>query len=504
MNVKLLNPKNLAREVYVYGYHFSWKIHTITIICSLLGVSAIGVLFQLKPFFFCMTIVIVGLMLPVLILHMYKGMYEQKRFSDAVTYGEQMLYSFQKSQKIITALKETRELFEEGRMRNLLDEAIAYLESGNVSIEGDMLRDALAIIEQKYSCEKIRTIHELLVNSEYHGGKVRESIFLLLDDIEVWKRRNYLLQAEKKKGNRDNIVSIIVATILCAIALYALDGMGRLYPAAGKIEIFSIGIIQISSFVFIMFMLYVLLQSMKGLARDWLKQEGVNIADYSMASYERVMNYDERNGRRKQMIVAIICLVCALVFLIRKNIWISIGGIGCTVVILIWNRISYNLARKDVTQELYVSLPQWLMEMALLLQNNNVQISLMKSVDTATPILKRELELLQIRLMEHPNQLHSYTDFCKRFDVPEVQSCMKMLHSISEAGTGDAAVQMQHLITRVHEMQNRADDITSKRLAFHTKILFSYPVLAATLKLLIDLTIGMLAMFKILNGIGGV
>ena len=51
-NLKLLNPRNLAREVHVYGYHFSWKMHTLTIVCSLLGISAIGVLFKLKPLFF--------------------------------------------------------------------------------------------------------------------------------------------------------------------------------------------------------------------------------------------------------------------------------------------------------------------------------------------------------------------------------------------------------------------------------------------------------------------
>ena len=96
-NLKLLNPKNLAKEVHVYGYHFSWRTHTLTILCSLLGISAIAVLFKLKPMFFGITILVLGIILPVFILNMYKSMYEQKRFSDAVTYSEQILYSFQKA-----------------------------------------------------------------------------------------------------------------------------------------------------------------------------------------------------------------------------------------------------------------------------------------------------------------------------------------------------------------------------------------------------------------------
>ena len=34
--LSLLNPKNLAHEVHVYGYDFSWKIHVFLLLCSLI------------------------------------------------------------------------------------------------------------------------------------------------------------------------------------------------------------------------------------------------------------------------------------------------------------------------------------------------------------------------------------------------------------------------------------------------------------------------------------
>ena len=109
---KLLNPKNLEKEVSVYGYHFSWKTHLLFVLVSLSGIGAIGVLFQLKPVLFTIVLLITFCLIPVLILDMYKKMYEQKRFADATTYMEQMLYSFQKSGKVLNALTETREVFE--------------------------------------------------------------------------------------------------------------------------------------------------------------------------------------------------------------------------------------------------------------------------------------------------------------------------------------------------------------------------------------------------------
>ena len=30
--LKLLNPKNLAAEVHVYGYNFSWKAHMLVVL----------------------------------------------------------------------------------------------------------------------------------------------------------------------------------------------------------------------------------------------------------------------------------------------------------------------------------------------------------------------------------------------------------------------------------------------------------------------------------------
>lgn len=57
-------------------------------------------------------------------------MYEQKRFADTATYMEQMLYAFQKTGKVLSALKETRETFEPGHMRDIVDEAVRHLEDG--------------------------------------------------------------------------------------------------------------------------------------------------------------------------------------------------------------------------------------------------------------------------------------------------------------------------------------------------------------------------------------
>lgn len=500
----LLNPRNLAREVHVYGYNFSWKSHALLLMCALVGISAIGILFELKPLYFSIVIVAVMGLLPMLILTSYKRMYEQKRFSDVVTYMEQMLYSFQKTKKVSAALTETRELFDGGMMREVIDRALIYLQKGYAVTEAGVLREALQLVEERYPCMKLHTVHELLASSEEYGGDADNSIQLLLANLELWKRRGYKLQANKKNSHTDNVISIIVATGFCVIALYILDGMQNMYPGnAAEMSIFKAELIQLSSLLFLIFMLYVLIKSLKNLATDWLQTERMHKTDVILESYHKVMNYDEAREKRKSVIWATPLFVGAAVSFFAYSKWVGMLMLAFGAFMLCQHKIGYRLAKKDVNEELYFSLPQWLMEMALLLQNNNVQVSIAKSVDGAPSVLREELKLLMERLHQAPDKLKSYTDFCKEFDIPEAGSCMKVLHAISESGTGSASVQIANLIQRVNEMQDIADEIRNGTIAYKAKVIFSYPLIGCTVKLLTDLSVGMLSMFHMLGNLGG-
>ena len=77
-----------------------------------------------------------------------------------------------------------------------------------------------------------------------------------------------------------------------------------------------------------------------------------------------------------------------------------------------------------------------------------------------------------------------------------------MMHAISENGTGDVRIQMNHFISRVNEMQAAADQLQNQTATFHMRLIFSYPVVAATAKLLLDMTTGMIVMFQILGSMG--
>ena len=283
-----------------------------------------------------------------------------------------------------------------------------------------------------------------------------------------------------------------------------LDAMSRMFP--GTVEpgyIFRTGVIQVTSILFILGMIHVMVKSQRTLTANWLQTESLFKEEYLLASYNTCRNYNEAKEKRKSLIFATPFLLGAVAAFFFQITWLGVLAVVIGAFMLMQHRVGYRLARKDVNAELYLSLPQWLMDMALLMQNNNVQVSIAKSVQEAPVILRQELNELLERLEAAPDRLKSYTDFCKDFDIPEAQTCMKMLHAISESGTGNAKVQIHNLVQRVQEMQNISDEIRNSSIAFKAKLLFSYPVMAATIKLLIDLSFGMLVMLEMLGNMGG-
>ena len=99
-----------------------------------------------KPLFLAGVLLTVLFVFPVLVLDMYKKMYEQKRFGDACAYMEQLLYAFQKTGKIVSALKEVRGIFGEGQIRLCVEEAIAHMEYGHPVGEQGVLREGLQTV----------------------------------------------------------------------------------------------------------------------------------------------------------------------------------------------------------------------------------------------------------------------------------------------------------------------------------------------------------------------
>ena len=490
------NPVNLQKEVHAFGYDFRWTTYLLTIIFVSLLLAAVGIFFKLQPVFMVPIIVVMFVLIPVFIVDMYRRMYEQKRFADVTDYMEQVLYSFRKERKVLRALKECYDAMPDGMMRRTIGDAVDYIENGQAETDKGFLYEALMKIENIYPCDKLHLVHELLINAEERGGEVENSIVLLLEDLECWKRQIYGLQGNKKKSHMDNIISIVLAVILCGADMYIMNVVKDMANGGADVSIFKMTAVQISSFLFLLVCIFTFYKSTKKLTKDWLQRDA---ADESaiLRSYEYVKNYDEKKELRNSVLFALPLFTAAILSYIW---WSLVGSVICILLaafLLIQHRFSYRMNMRDVKNALYLAFPEWMMDMALLLQTNNVQVAIARSAPRAEKVLQKELTLLEERIKKNPDDVKSYTDFCEVFNIPEITSCMKMLYSISESGSGDAGRQISNLIGHVHKLQDKQTELKNESISFAMQMIFFYPVAATSMKLLVDMTAGMLLVFQL-------
>ena len=108
-------------------------------------------------------VILLGLFcLPILLFHIYLQKKENIRFNDVDIYIHQMSYSFQRSPKIVTALKDVSKIVS-GKMKQVVDKAIYEIE---IDKSSDIFQKALGIIEKEYDCQRVKTLHRFLISIE--------------------------------------------------------------------------------------------------------------------------------------------------------------------------------------------------------------------------------------------------------------------------------------------------------------------------------------------------
>lgn len=140
-------PWNLKNEIGTLGYSFGNK-QILMVYGAIIGIMVLtGYLFKL-PILWQLPILLAGVLFaPTVVRNIYKNKYEGRRFADVNVYIEQMLYAFENSHRILTALQDVGELFPKGAMKDIISEAVAMIfpyqrlpRQRNMMMRGDHLR----------------------------------------------------------------------------------------------------------------------------------------------------------------------------------------------------------------------------------------------------------------------------------------------------------------------------------------------------------------------------
>lgn len=475
-------PWNLAREIRVFGYGFSIK--RIGLIYGLIIALMVGIGLAFKlPMLWTLPLIVAGLWYsPTLVRNSYRNKFERQRFSDVNVYIEQMLYAFKNSQKILTTLEDVKVLYPAGTaMREAIDDAIAVITDPTAVKNNESAEHhALGLIEARYPNDYVRSLHRFMLKVESIGGNFDSSIELLLGNRAMWENRIHRLQDQRRQRRSQILGSIAASTALCLLMLYILPT---------EVDISTMTPVRIANVILVIAFTRIYLAADTKLSSDLLRSQSYEDDQKLLNEYERYVNYDPRKGFRASLVFAIFpVLIIAAGMFLMENTWVTVAGVVLLPVMLFQHILGHNLLGKRLRREISVAFPQWLMELALLLQADNVQVAIFKTTDTALPVLRPELNKLRDRLLADPAASEPFMEFFQEFQMPEITTSMQMLYSLSIGGGGDADEQVANIVKRNNIILDRAEQQQNDDSLSSLYTLFLLPVLLGGVVLMVDMT----------------
>ena len=496
-SLRMLNPKNVITEIYRYGYNFSFMNYLKYLFAVYAIFGVMSYLYGLRIPFIIVILAVCTVCLPFIILTIYRNMYEQKKFMDLTSYMEQILYSFKRKSKILSALEDTLVLFPEGGLHDAIIEAINHIKNGQTT--GNIYREAFAIIEKEYGCKRLYATHNFLIKVEEHGGEFDRNLNILITDKSFWMERIYSLQSEKKNIKTKITIGIILSFIIVGITLIMLPKGG--YDIAGQMRGFDIRentISQITTTVVFILNFLIWFFANQKLSGSWINIEKDVPFEDLKKKYDRVMHDGMAKEKKKWRVTAIAFALVAIAchFTLHNTLVTIVMFALAGAMIFQPNRI-YKNAKKGISREIDKAFPEWLMSMALLLQTDNVHVALSRTIDNAPEILKEELYLLKERIDERPNDIEPYLKFFDKLDLPDVATAMKMLYSMHEYGADDIGIQIEALVQRNSIMTDKAIRLQTEDYLAGMGFLVLLPMLTGVIKMIIDMLLLIVALLAV-------
>lgn len=449
-------------------------------------VYVLHVLLKLNWYMTAVLMIFALFMIPMHTKRYQTALENQKRFFEVSSYLDTLLYSFVKEEKVVLAISDVSQTLPQGKMKSLVEKALDYMQMTFDEIE--VLRESLGMIEREYPCQRIHDVHQFMLHVEYYGGEIEKPVTLLLTDKGRWERRIKEAIAQRKKQFVDVVLSVVASLLICGAIVY-LPVMDMDISDEWFVQIFTVLVIVVNDFI--------IFKAQKFLMVDWITLQLTEEEEYYVKKMKEFQNYAESKEKKLSVVLGVTGCALTIVLWFVGNEWLVVAGLLLTLFFFNQHRIGKNLLRKSLIKEIKYAFPNWLLDIVLLLQSENVQVALQKSREYVPGVLKEELYQLTDRLELQPESSEPYHLFLKEFAIPEVHSAMGILYSLSIGNSGNADKQISELVEKNLELL----DDTERELLHNSSsgmyLLFLLPVVVASFKLIVDMLFMMLAFIQV-------
>lgn len=434
---------------------------------------------------------IVLLLFVLFMLPFHKRCYDrskenEKRFLEVSMYLDTLLYAFVKEEKVDLAIRDVSMTLPQGRMKALTE--TAYIHMNAIFDDTEVIETALRMVEREYPCRRIKDVHQFIAHVEYYGGEIEKPINLLLADKNRWEQRIKKIVAERKKQVMDVVLSVAASVLICGAMMYL---------PLGEMDISKQPIVSLCALFVVVVDELIIYRAQKYIDVDWIQLQITEDEAYFARKMQAFNSYDESKEKRLSVFLGLCgCLATCAAF-IGKREWLAVCFMGITLFLFQQHKIGRRIEIKNLTKEIKYAFPNWLMDLVLLLQSENVQVALQKSKQHVPAVLRKELFSLTERLEMEPESSVPYHMFLQEFSIPEVHSAMGILYSISIGNSGNTDKQIAELVEKNLELLDDAELEKLRASSSGLYVLFLLPVVVASFKLIVDMVFMMLQFIQI-------
>jgi ABC-type multidrug transport system fused ATPase/permease subunit len=324
-------------------------------------------------------------------------------------------------------------------------------------------------------------LHRFLIKVEGVGGDHELGVNALINDRRMWLERVDDYKKEKSAVVKEIIISCLFSSIICAITMYMLPS----YVGSMKHIISRIG-----STVYIIVNQFTVAQTLKHtvfyLNDTYTEEEEMAL----LTKFRWFKTWDKKVETKKGLKPAIMMVFIGIVALFLGYWWMMLICVALAAFSYFVQPImKHNGARKSITREIEKAYPDWLLELSLLLQTENLHVALEKTLDTSPRILQDDLIQLGDDIASYPTEVFPYTNFLHDINVSNIHSSMKLLYSIATYGSEEEEKQIAELVERNASLMNKAEQVKNTDRLAKVYIYKFIPMAASALKLICDMAV---------------
>jgi hypothetical protein len=140
-----------------------------------------------------------------------------------------------------------------------------------------------------------------------------------------------------------------------------------------------------------------------------------------------------------------------------------------------------------LTKEINKAFPIWVRNLTLLLQTNNVAVSIQKSLSTCPPVLKDHVIKLLEEIDKNPNSSEPFDNFCKEYNQPDIKSTTSFLYYLSNFGSDEMIDQLDYIVKQNTYLTISEEKIRNSDSLAMMNIYILAPMIISMMKLMLDM-----------------